>query len=61
MRTIEGWGELDAGRYGLNWHGWEDWATRIETGGEFACVLALRMDRQMRYAVEMARRRSERE
>lgn len=58
MRTIEGWGELDAGRYGLNWHGWDDWATRIETGGEFTCTLEAQVD-AVRRVLEMQRRKTD--
>lgn len=49
------WAEVDAGRFGLNWHGWDDWATRIETGGEFTCVLDANVER-MRNVVELMRR-----
>lgn len=54
MRSLESWSELDAGRHGLNWHGWEDRAVSIKSGGEYTCVLQAQFE-MMRRAMEAQR------
>jgi len=53
------WTELDSGRYGLNWHGWEDQHVAIVTGGEYACVLVARQAVARRQLIERMHAKSE--